>query len=421
MQVDYIENVTNQTFSLYYIVEMGKNANKLLPLALNYLPFLGTDKYSAEQLQQEFYKLGLTFDVFSNEDRSFAVLSGLEESFTEGVQLFEHILKNVEANDIPLKKMVADILSKRENDKKDKRIILRNAMASYAKYGEMSPFTDILSKEDLEALDSKVLLNIIKNLTSHDHRIFYYGTKKLDDVVDILNQEHQVPEELIPHLPAKEYPELDTAENKVLFVHFPMVQTEIMMLSKGTPQYSIEENIKANLYNHYFGSGLSSIVFQEIREARALAYSANAYYSSAVKRNRAHYLQAYVGTQADKLQEALKAMHAIIEEMPISETQIEQARLSVLKTIESERITKANIYWTYRNNLERGIEHDIREDTYRAISQMTSADLKAFQQQYVKNRAFTFLVLGDKTKIDFEYLYSIGPVEELSMEDLFGY
>ena len=136
---------------------------------------------------------------------------------------------------------------------------------------------------------------------------------------------------------------------------------------------------------------------------------------------RAHYLQAYVGTQSDKLQEAITAMHDIIEDMPMSETQIEHARISVLKTIESERITKANIYWTYRNNLERGIKNDVRDEMYKVINNMTSDDLKAFQDAHVKGRHFTFLILGDKTKIDFDYLQSIGSLSELNMTDIFGY
>ena len=284
-----------------------------------------------------------------------------------------------------------------------------------------SPFTDNLSKEELQNLQPDDLVNAIKNLTTFEHRIFYYGTKKVHEVAEILNAEHIVQAKLNSATPAKEYVELDTTENAVLFVHFPMVQTEVLMLSKGTPQYSTAENIQSTLYNNYFGSGLSSIVFQEIREARALAYSANVYYSSPLKQDRAHYLQAYMGTQSDKLQEAITAMHDIIEDMPMSETQIEHARISVLKTIESERITKANIYWTYRNNLERGIKNDVRDEMYKDINNMTSDDLKAFQDAHVKGRHFTFLILGDKTKIDFDYLQSIGSLSELNMTDIFGY
>ncbi len=421
LMLDYIENVTNETFSMYYILEMGKKTDKLLPMAMNYLPYLGTSEYTAEELQQEFYKLGLSFDVFSNEERSFIVLNGLEESFTEGVKLFEYILKNVQGDETALKNLVADILSKRENDKKDKRIILRNALVSYAKFGKLSPFTDILSKDELQSLEPQILVDKIKSLTSFEHRLFYYGTLQINDVADFLNVNHTVLP--IPKAAAivKNYPELDTIENKVLFVNYPMVQTEILMLSKGTPQYSLEENIKATLYNSYFGSGLSSIIFQEIREARALAYSVNAHYSSPNKLNRAHYLQAYVGTQADKMKEAINAIREIIDNMPISEAQIEQARISVLKTIESERITKANIYWAYRDNQERGFKHDIREDVYQKINKMTSRDLKAFQEQNVQGRYFTYLILGDKTKIDYGFLESIGSVQELSIEEVFGY
>ena len=421
IKLDYIKNETNETFSLYYIVEMGKNSDKTMALAISYLPFLGTDKYTAAQLQQEFYKLGLSFDVFSNDDRSYVTLSGLEESFTEGVKLFEHILKNVKGDDKALKNLIADILAKRENDKKDKRIILRSAMASYAKYGKISPFTDALTTDELNFLTANVLVEKIKGLATYDHRIFYYGTKPQTDVAKVLDKEHAVPRKLKPLYAAKDFPELPTDKNKVLFVHFPMVQTEILMVSKGTPQYAVDEQIMSTFYNNYFGAGLSSIVFQEIREARALAYSANAYYSTPSKYDRGHYLNAYVGTQPDKLKDAISAMSDIIENMPVSETQIEQARQSVLKTIESERITKANIYWTYRNNIDRGIENDIRQSIYEVISTTTADDLREFQQKFVKGRHYTILVLGDRSKLDFAYLQSLGEVKELSLEEVFGY
>jgi zinc protease len=420
IQLDYIKNATNETFSLYYIVEMGKLADAKLALAMTYLPFLGTDKYTAAQLQQEFYKLGLSFDVFSNDDRSYVTLSGLEESFTEGVKLFEHILKNVKADDKSLKNMVADILSKRTNDKKDKRIILRSAMNSYAKYGKVSPFTDNLSKEDLELLRGEELVEKIKGLTNFDHHIFYYGTKAVTEVSKILDAEHKTPKKLKTIYGAKEYPELAIPKDNVLFVHFPMVQAEILMLSKGN-EYNVSEQIMSGFYNNYFGAGLSSIVFQEIREARALAYSANAFYATPSKLGKAHYYNAYVGTQADKLKDAITAMRGIIEDMPMSDGQIAQAKESVLKMIESERITKSNVYWTYRSNLDRGIENDMRQAQYEVIKTSSPEDLQAFQQKFVKGRAYTILVLGDRSKVSFDYLQSLGEVKELSLEEVFGY
>jgi zinc protease len=192
------------------------------------------------------------------------------------------------------------------------------------------------------------------------------------------------------------------------------------MVSKGN-EYSVNEQIMSSFYNNYFGAGLSSIVFQEIREARALAYSANAFYATPSKLGKAHYYNAYVGTQSDKLKDAITAMRGIIDSMPMSESQIAQAKESVLKMLESERITKANIYWTYRANVDRGVENDIRQAQYEVIKTASAEDLLAFQQKYVKGRAYTILVLGDRSKVSFEYLQSLGEVKELSLEEVFGY
>ncbi len=127
---DYIKNPYNKTFSLNYVVEMGSEHDRLLPLAIKYLPFLGTDKYTSAQLQEEFFKLGVDFNVFSSPSMSYVTLNGLESSLEEGVELFEHILANAKADETALKNMVAAIKKEREDEKKEKRSILYSAMAN---------------------------------------------------------------------------------------------------------------------------------------------------------------------------------------------------------------------------------------------------------------------------------------------------
>ncbi|HRF41056.1 MAG TPA: insulinase family protein, partial [Saprospiraceae bacterium] len=215
--------------------------------------------------------------------------------------------------------------------------------------------------------------------------------------------------------------ELDTPQNQVLFVDFPIVQADVLLVSKGTPAFSRDEHLYRDWYNEYFGYGLSSIVFQEIREAKALAYSTYAMYSSPARSNRAHYLRAYVGTQPDKLSDALPALLSIIEDMPVAEAQMEHARHSILKRIASERTLPSMLYWTARAWQDIGISTDFRREIYDHLQTCSIQDLQAFQQQYVKGRAFTFLVLGSRDRVDMDYLASFGPVKELGMEEIFGY
>ncbi len=420
VELDYVKNEYNKTFELFYVLEMGKNHDKMLPLAVKYLPYLGTDKYSAEQLQQEFFKLGVSFDVFSSADRAYVVLRGLEESLEPGVELFEHILANVKGDEKALAGVRKDILKKRQDAKKDKRTILRSAMANYARFGAKSGFTDIIPDAELQRIKPADLVAKIKGITSYEHRVFYYGQESPSKVKSVLNKHHKVPEKLLAYPAEKTYPYLNTNEDKVYFVDFPMVQAEVLLLSKGDT-YNQEQDIMKDLYNNYFGFGLSSIVFQEIRESKALAYSTYAYFSSPRKKNDPHYMQAYVGTQADKLKDAVTAMEEILVDMPVSDAQIETAKTSLLKKIESERITKTDIYFDYLSNKKLGYDYDKRKDVYNKLKSTSIEDLKAFHAKNVKDRKYTYLVLGDRKKLKMDYLKTIGPVQELSLEEVFGY
>lgn len=420
VELDYIKNKGNETFILDYIIEMGKTSDKELAMAISYLPYLGTDKYSPDQLKQEFFKLGLNFSVNVGDERAYVTLSGLDESLEEGIKLFEHILANVKGDEKALSNLVDDELLRRENDKKNKTTILRNAMFNYARYGQDSPFTNNLTETELRALKPESLVKKIKGTTGYDHRVFYYGSKEIGQAAAIVDKHHKLPGKLLPVVPGKEFAERATDENQVIFVDFPMVQAEIMLVSKGTDTFNLEEYVMSELYNTYFGAGLSSIVFQEIRESRALAYSASTVYTSPTKEDEAHYLRAYVGTQADKMPDAIKAMQEIMEDMPVSESQITQAAESIQKKIETSRVTKDNIYWSYRSAQDRGVDRDLRKDVYDKMKLVTPNDLKAFQEKHVKGRNYTFLVLGSKNSVDMDYLKTIGKVTELSLDQVFG-
>lgn len=421
IELDYIHNANNPTFSLNYIVEMGRTSDRVMALAVSYLAYLGTDKYSPEELKREFFRLGVNFNVSVSSERAYVTLSGLDESLEDGLKLFEHILANVVGSEEALKNLVDDVLLKRENSKKDKRTILRTAMYNYAKHGPESPFTHKLSEAELRVLRPENLVEKLRTLTQFEHRIFYFGSQKIEDVAALLEAHHRVPEKLKTLIPAKVFPELSTEKDEVIFVDFPMVQVEIMLVSKGSPEFNLEEYIMTELYNAYFGAGLSSIVFQEIRESRALAYSAFAFAATPSKKEQAHFLRAYVGTQPDKMEEALSAMREIIDNMPVSEEQIQHAVTAIQKKIETSRIVRDGVYWSFRGNKRKGFNHDLRRDIYEKMKTVSPDDLVAFHEKYIKGRNYTYLILGNRERINFDLLNAIGPVKEMTVDEVFGY
>ncbi len=420
LDFNYIKNENNGLFNLYYILDMGTAHNKKLGSAIKYLPFLGTDKYTAEELKKEFYKLGLSFNVNSGGERSYVTLSGLDESFEEGIRLFEHLLANAQPDEKALQDMIAGELKAREDAKLNRNNIFWNGLYTYGIYGANSPTTNVLSNEELKALKADDLVALIKGLTSHEHYIFYYGSQEPYQVVKQVNTYHKHPKTLKAIPEPTKFVQQPTDKNKVYFVDYDMVQANILMLSREG-QFDKDQIPMGRVFGEYFGSGLSSIVFQEIREKRALAYSAFAGYSSPNKPDKHHYVTAYMAVQADKMKDAIGAMNDLLTDMPKAEQQFASAKASLMKKIESERITKARKFFSYLSAKDRGLDYDLRRDTYRDADAVTLDQMNDFFQKNIKNDTHTILVIGKKSDLDMDFLKTLGAFEELTIDQLFNY
>ena len=68
-----------------------------------------------------------------------------------------------------------------------------------------------------------------------------------------------------------------------------------------------------------------------------------------------------------------------------------------------------------------GLDYDVRKDIYEQVATMTFADLKTFQETYIKDKNYVTVLVGARDKINFDDLAKYGEVTELSLEDLFGY
>lgn len=415
-----VKNENNDLFTLYYLFDMGKNQNVKLDLAVQYLPFLGTDKYSPAEIQQEFYKIGCDFNVSASDDRVYVYLTGLNENFDEGVKLFEHLLANAQPNQEAFDNLVSNILKERSDAKLSKSNILWGGMMSYATYGADNPFKNIIPEEELKSMDPATLTDMVHGLSDYQHRVLYYGPLDQKKLTSKLEKMHQTPEKLKALPQGGEYAELENDGDKVYVVDYDMEQAEILMLSKKE-LYDPKNVAAAAIFNEYFGGGMGSIVFQEMRESKALAYSVYSVYRSPADSAKAHYVMAYIGTQADKLPEAMSGMFGLLNDLPESEKSFELAKKAALEKIRTERITKSSKLWNYETALKRGVDHDLRKDVYEAVPNMTIEDLKAFHSEFVKNGEYNIMVIGDKQKLNMDALKEYGPLSFLSLEEVFGY
>jgi len=416
---DYIPNATNELFSLNYVTEVGSNHDPKLALAVKYLPYLGTEKYSPEQFKKELYKLGISLNVYTSSDRSYVSISGLDQNSEAGLKLLEGLLSEAKPDKEAYNKLVDGILKEREDQKKDQNVI-GNALQNFGKYGKESPFTNILSEEVLKAIDPKELTGIIHNFCKYPHRVFYYGPTEFSKASALVKANHLLSKEVVPIPSEKFFTEQATDQNKVFFVDYDKSQVEIVMMSRDLA-FDPKTLVNARVFNEYYGNSMSSVVFQEIREARALAYSAWANYLRPAKKGDSFYIYGFVGTQANKMMDAIGAMNGLFTKMVVDEKSFKIAKESVIKSIQTERIIKSNIFWSWLQNKKLGIDYDIRKDYYLAAQTSKIDSIESFFNQHFKDKKYTYLIVGNRKDVDLVKLKTVGPVNELALKDIFNY
>ena len=229
-----------------------------------------------------------------------------------------------------------------------------------------------------------------------------------------------MPESLQPAPEKVKFAELDANNPQVFYTDYDMVQAEIIFQSPGE-KFNKDIAAESRMFNEYFGGNMSSVVFQEIREAQGLAYSVFASYSQGTKKEANDQIFAYVGTQVDKQVEAMDALLGLLNDMPESEQSFEASKKAILKKIESERVTKTSVLFNYLNAEEKGLTYDIRKDIYSKVKDMSMADLKAFHEKHVKDKKYNLAIIGDKNRLNLVALGKYGVVQELSLAELFGY
>jgi predicted Zn-dependent peptidase len=413
------KNSENSIFRMSYRINIGSSNYKLLPYAATYLTFLGTDKYSAEEISKAFYNIACTYNVSVGTEVTTISISGLQENFDKAVSLVEHILANVKPNEKALEDLKGTILKSRENNKLNKAQIM-SALTSYAQYGAVNPFNNVLSNEDVKNMKAEDLIGLIRNLTNYEHVITYYGPKDLAAFTADIKKVHLMPKEFTPAEPAKVYTYSTQTENQVYFANYDMVQSEIRWL-RNTGVYNKTDAAKIQLFNSYFGGGMGSIVFQTIRESKALAYSTFAQYVSPDKAEKQYSMIAYVGSQADKMTDAVNGMNELLNVLPQNDKSFDGAKANVLNNLETTRVTKDMVFAYYFADKKLGYDYDSRMDVYKELKPTDFAAIKTFHDEKVANKPYTYLIVASDKKVKLEDMQKFGKVTTLTLEQLFGY
>lgn len=418
----HVTNEQDRLFELYYVLDMGSDNDPLLPLAVSYLNYIGTDDRSPDEMRRAFFELGCSYSVSSRRDQTYVTLTGPDESFADALELFDKFLEDAEGDTESLAGLISLELQGREEAKSAKRYVLQSAMTAYAQFGENNHITDFVPAADLERLQPSDLTDRIRKLTTWKHRVLYYGPLSPDAAATTISKVHDVKASKLRDYPEPtEYERQPITENVVYVVDFPdMVGAEVVWVRDAGP-YDLSTMPTRMFFNEYFGGGMSSIVFQEIRESKALAYGTYSVFRTPSKPEDPNEILSYVGTQADKLSDAITAMNELHTNLPQSPAAMNAARSSLRNKYETGRTTGSSILFNYLTALRFGFTEDNRRLVYDNIDVVDLADLTAFHSENYTGKPFAICVIGAKDRLDMQALAGFGKVVELEVEEVLGY
>ncbi len=418
----YKHNDDNELFNLAYYFTNGSNDIDILPYAISYVQALGTDSLTADQISSKFYNLACSFYANAGANDVTVALSGLGSSMEEASALLENFLANVKADENLLEMMKQNWILEKMNAKTNKRAN-ESAIQMYAIYGPQNPMTSDLKPAQIAALTSDQLIAAVKDLLAHKHAVVYYGPVSKEDMASKLPQMHKVAENLPEFGPSKLFKAWSTKTPCVYLAPYKANQINMYkVISYDDAEYDPANDAVVSLYDLYFGSGMSSIVFQDIREAKGLAYHASARTSLPGRKGEVPFYLARVYTQNDKMIDAMNAMDEILTDMPANQKSFDVAKANAVQNLATKRYNGANVIWHYIGLQEKGVGLDYDKQVYDKISSLNLDDIVSYQQACVKNRSYVTGILGNPAELNLTGIApAYGKVVILRTEDIFGY
>ena len=419
-EILYVQNNENKTFNLVYRFDFGTRAGmqgKTLDLAADMLEYLNTPKHTAEQLQQEFYKLACNYNVTVGAENISISVSGLSDNMDKALQLTEEIITQCQPNEQALQMLVGRIIKSRSDAKHNQQRCF-SALANYGVYGDDSPTKDQLSESELKAFTCKQLTDAIHNLFNYKHRILYYGPETLKAITAVDNHKMS-----LKALANKKITPKTVNENIVYFVDYNANQTYMREYFRGE-KFNTKNEAVMDVFNEYFGGSMNAIVFQEMREKRSLAYSAQSYYSTPNDKDGYFTNNAVIATQNDKLVDAMNAFNELFDNMPVAEANFQLAKDANINAIRTQRVIKNGIINTYLHYEKMGFDTKKKtraEILFEAYPNVTMQDIVDFNHKYIKGQKKVYMCLGKEADMNFDELAKFGKVKKLTLEDIFGY
>lgn len=410
-------NTVNSIFSISLVFGKGTHNDPIVSQAASMFGDASPEGVKFTDFKRQLQLLGCEFYAYSDLNRTTIHISGLEENFEKSISLMNELINKLSIDEKQLKQLSEDRKMEAKMEAKD--ISTKgSALYNYALYGNKSSYLARLSEKEIKSLTTKQLITKMNEIMGYKFEIRYCGTQSAAEFEKSFTNNFTIAKDLKPIAKRVELERNEYKENTILLLDDKKaIQSHIYFVVEGDVNNE-ESMVKLSAFNDYIGGSMASIIFQEIREFRSLAYGSSGNYNASFYRDQPGYFKGWLSTQSDKTLEAIDVFTGIIAKMPEKPERIESVRKNLTLSINASQPSfrwKSN---SVANWKDQGYNEDPRKARYSGYETVTFNDIVDFYNTNIKDRPWVIVVAGDKSKMDMEQLKKYGAIKTLKLNDI---
>lgn len=415
----HVHNPMNDIYSFRYKIGVGSYDNPVYRHVAQIMNYAGTEKKSVEELKKAFHNIGTTYYFSANNSYITIELRGLEQHLPEALLLLNELLTSPLIENNKTRLITNEERAMRRLEDKEPADIAR-ALVQYVRRGENSTFLNRLSMREIRRLRANRLADLFKVALKYETEIHYSGSLyPADELSALVSQSIKFNDALKKSASPVHIRDNSFDKNTVYFVNDRnAIQSQIYFLVNGE-LFTPELKPYYEAFNAYFGGGFSGLVVQEIREYRSMAYATGAQLTIPNKALKPAFFTGYIGTQADKTNEALDVFMSLFRDMPVKEERIGNLRSSLTEEIfaskpDFRQLSERVVAWQHQ-----GFKTDPGKNKLELFQSLSFDDIVSFHKENLKDKPVVICIVGDKRKLDMNHISQYGDIVELKKRHLY--
>ena len=394
----YTPNTKNDVFSLTLRYGVGEHEMPLLPYAaalMNNAGIMGNPATEGKDFAQQMAELGGDVSYGCNDSYFYISISGEDGNMNKIMNLVSRqlLMPYLETKQLDAIKG-SEFFTRLSRQKRT--AVQKSALMQYALYGDKSAYLDEVPFADIWGMGLPQVQSLLSSARTYALNVFYCGTL--------------TPEQLVAELPLTEgmrpsnspfIQEKKTYEKPTVFFlpNSDVQQADLYFYINGQP-YDIASDVYSDAFNQYFSGGFSGIVLNEIRTKRSMAYTAYGVNQTPSLAGKNTNFIGYVGTQSDKVVDAINVYMDLLTTMPADTTRMEAIRAALKQAAQTAKPSMRGKASTFEAWKRLGYNDDPAKVNAEKIDNLTYEQIEAFYKENIQGKPITIILMGDPKKID---------------------